>query len=155
MSRRLFCGSQAPPSSTPELLPVPVQLAKETRLTVKPNREDDSAEDENAERGGDRGSREWCRAAKIYDYLPPARRAEREREREREERGSLSLSLSFHSRSVPRSFLRSRVHTPPFPHRVPILERRRRRRRARRTAHRAPRGLFGCVIYAELPRSCN
>lgn len=62
MSRRLFCGSQAPPSLTPELLPVPVELAKETRLTVKPNREDDFA-NENP----------WytfvaVALSKIYDY---------------------------------------------------------------------------------------
>lgn len=98
MSRRLFCGSQAPPSSTPELLPASVQLAKETELSVKPNREDDS-KPRRRERGGDDEGPVNGVAPPRFTIIFLPRGGPRERGRGRRE-ASLSLPL-FPLRSVP------------------------------------------------------
>ena len=119
MSRRLFCGSQAPPSSTPELLPAPVQLAKETRLTVKPNREDDS-KPRRRERGGDDEGPVNGVAPPRFTIIFLPRGGPREREREGEERGLVKPpSLSTPFRSVPPFLDRVCTHHL-FPRRIPI-----------------------------------
>lgn len=155
MSRRLFCGSQAPPSLTPELLPVPVELAKETRLTVKNQTE------KMTSRTRIRGTRSLLsRCPEIYDC--PDQRDTRE-QLERESPGSLvRLSFPFLSFPLRPSFLFPfssfgvctftyiiRISPTAEPDTGTV------RKLARARPLTAARGLFGCVIYAELPRSCN